>query len=126
MVDYTKIKELIFKLLKEKYPKCFDRHHVDYGDIRFNFGKEICASSDESPFVEVKTPMTPYIGIYMSDWYDYMYISLTETEFLKLQLILREVYPNWTQWRADDIEKTLQNLVSPTNFDQAQDAILND
>lgn len=126
MVDYTKIKELIFKLLKERYPKSFNRYNIDYGDIRLNLGKEGCASGDEIPFTESNTPITPYIGVYMHDWYDYVYISLTETEFLKLQLLLRDVYPNWVQWRADDIEKSLTNLVSPSNFDQAQEQVLND
>lgn len=126
MVDYTKIKELIFKLLKERYPKSFNRYHIDYGDIHLNLGKEGCANWDEIPFTEGKTPTTPYIGVYMHDWCDCMYISLTETEFLKLQLLLRDVYPNWVQWRADDVEKSLTNLVSPSNFDQAQEQVLND
>lgn len=53
-------------------------------------------------------------------------IPLTKKEFLELQLILDEKYPAWLQWRADDIEKTLLNLVSPSNFDQAQEQVLND
>ena len=54
----------------------------------------------------------------------YLQIPLTNKEFLELQLILEEVYPNWVQLRNDDLENTLRNLVSPSDFDQAQEQIL--
>ena len=57
------------------------------------------------------------------DW-TCLQIPLTNKEFLELQLILEEVYPNWVQLRNDDLENTLRNLVSPSDFDQAQEQIL--
>ena len=127
MVDYTKIKELIFRLFREKYPNNFNHYYAEYGKIKICWSTSVRYTENLQPFSERDNlDEGPAISIYFPGFVDYVAIPLTNKEFLELQLILEEVYPNWVQWRADDIEKTLTNLVSPTNFDQAQEQVLND
>lgn len=126
MVDYTKIKELIFKLLKENYPNSFTPYTAKYGEITISWSSADFANNERRPFITSDRKAGPVIRFYIERIQDVISIPLSTREFLELQLILEEVYPKWVQWRADDVEKALQNLVSPTNFDQAQDQILND
>lgn len=126
MVDYTKIKELIFKLLKEKYPSSFESCRANYGEVKIFWNKHRPIFTSDEPFDDSSYEYGPTVGIYLPGFTECLIIPLTNKEFLELQLILEEVYPNWVQWRADDIEKTLTNLISPTNFDRVQAAILND
>jgi len=126
MVDYTKIKELIFKLLKEKYPESFTHYEAKYGDIAICWSSANYANTHYMPFVSNKSLCTPIISFYKKGFRDTLNIPLTNKEFLELQLILEEVYPAWCQWRVDDVEKSLTNLVSPSDFDQAQEQVLND
>lgn len=127
-MDYTKIKELIFKLLKEKYPSNFETYRADFGNVSIMWHRDSTYTIDDKPFKPKGTEHGPVIMIHTLDKvygsYGYLQIPLTNKEFLELQLILDEVYPHWVLLRNDDIERTLSNLVSPSNFDQAQEHIL--
>lgn len=123
-MDYTKIKELIFKLLKERYPESFTHYEAKYGDIMIAWSSANYTNTDTQPFTFPKSLCVPVISFYKKGFCDTLNIKLTNKEFLELQLILEEVYPHWVLLRNDDIERTLSNLVSPSNFDQAQEHIL--
>lgn len=131
-MDYTKIKELIFKLLKEKYPSSFESFRATFGNITIAWSKNTTYTVNQKPFDSDDPEHGPAIMIHIpeesssafSDW-TRLQIPLTNKEFLELQLILEEVYPNWVQLRNDDLENILRNLVSPSDFDQAQEQILN-
>lgn len=130
-MDYTKIKELIFKLLKEKYPSSFESFRATFGNITITWSKDATYTVNQKPFDSDDPEHGPAIMIHIpeesisafGDW-TCLQIPLTNKEFLELQLILEEVYPNWVQLRNDDLENTLRNLVSPSDFDQAQEQIL--
>lgn len=130
-MDYTKIKELIFKLLKEKYPSSFESFRATFGNVMILWSKDATYTVNQKPFDSDDPEHGPAIMIHIpeesssafSDW-TRLQIPLTNKEFLELQLILEEVYPNWVQLRNDDLENTLRNLVSPSDFDQAQEQIL--
>ena len=130
-MDYTKIKELIFKLLKEKYPNSFESFRATFGNITITWSKDAIYTVNQKPFDSDDPEHGPAIMIHIpekpsssfGDW-TCLQIPLTNKEFLELQLILEEVYPNWVQLRNDDLENTLRNLVSPSDFDQAQEQIL--
>lgn len=130
-MDYTKIKELIFKLLKEKYPSSFESFRATFGNITITWSKDATYTVNQKPFDSDNPEHGPAIMIHIpeesgsafGDW-TCLQIPLTNKEFLELQLILEEVYPNWVQLRNDDLENTLRNLVSPSDFDQAQEQIL--
>lgn len=130
-MDYTKIKELIFKLLKEKYPSSFESFRATFGNITITWSKDSPYTVNQKPFDSDDPEHGPAIMIHIpeesssafGDW-TCLQIPLTNKEFLELQLILEEVYPNWVQLRNDDLENTLRNLVSPSDFDQAQEQIL--
>lgn len=130
-MDYTKIKELIFKLLKEKYPSSFESFRANFGNVTISWSKDATYTVNQKPFDSDDPEHGPAIMIHISegsrsafgDW-TRLQIPLTNKEFLELQLILEEVYPNWVQLRNDDLENTLRNLVSPSDFDQAQEQIL--
>lgn len=130
-MDYTKIKELIFKLLKEKYPSSFEPFSATFGNITISWSKDADYTVNQKPFDSDNLEHGPAIMIHIPekpcDFFSgctYLQIPLTNKEFLELQLILEEVYPNWVQLRNDDLENTLRNLVSPSDFDQAQEQIL--
>ena len=130
-MDYTKIKELIFKLLKEKYPSSFESFRATFGNIAISWSKDATYTVNQKPFDSNDPEHGPAIMICIPEkqlsvfgGYPYLQIPLTNKEFLELQLILEEVYPNWVQLRNDDLENTLRNLVSPSDFDQAQEQIL--
>lgn len=130
-MDYTKIKELIFKLLKEKYPSSFESFRATFGNIAISWSKD-ADYYKQKPFDSDDPEHGPAIMIHIPEKQrsvfggcPYLQIPLTNKEFLELQLILEEVYPNWVQLRNDDLENTLRNLVSPSDFDQAQEQILN-
>lgn len=130
-MDYTKIKELIFKLLKEKYPSSFESFRATFGNITISWSKDADYTVNQKPFDSDAPEHGPAIMIYIPEkpssvfgGCPYLQIPLTNKEFLELQLILEEVYPNWVQLRNDDLENTLRNLVSPSDFDQAQEQIL--
>ncbi len=126
MVDYTKIKELIFRLFREKYPNNFNHYYAEYGKIKICWNADTSYTGNLKPFFGSENlDHGPVISIYFPGFVDYVAIPLTNKEFLELQLIFEEVYPNWVQRRADDIEASLTNLVSPSNFDQAQEQVLN-
>ena len=130
-MDYTKIKELIFKLLKEKYPSSFESFRATFGNITITWSKDAIYTVNQKPFDSDDPEHGPAIMIHIpeessnsfGDW-TCLQIPLTNKEFLELQLILEEVYPNWVKLRNDDLENTLRNLVSPSDFDQAQEQIL--
>ena len=130
-MDYTKIKELIFKLLKEKYTSSFESFRATFGNVTISWSKDATYTVNQKPFDSDDPEHGPAIMIHIpeesssafSDW-TRLQIPLTNKEFLELQLILEEVYPNWVQLRNDDLENTLRNLVSPSDFDQAQEQIL--
>ena len=130
-MDYTKIKELIFKLLKEKYPSSFESFRATFGNVMILWSKDATYTVNQKPFDSDDPEHGPAIMIHIpeksssafSDW-TRLQIPLTNKEFLELQLILEEVYPNWVKLRNDDLENTLRNLVSPSDFDQAQEQIL--
>lgn len=130
-MDYTKIKELIFKLLKEKYPSSFESFRANFGNVTISWSKDATYTVNQKPFDLDDSEHGPAIMIHIPEesrsafgsW-AYLQIPLTNKEFLELQLILEEVYPNWVQLRNDDLENTLRNLVSPSDFDQAQEQIL--
>lgn len=130
-MDYTKIKELIFKLLKEKYPSSFESFRATFGNITITWSKDADYTVSQKPFDSDDPKRGPAIMIHIPEepsssfgnW-TCLQIPLTNKEFLELQLILEEVYPNWVQLRNDDLENTLRNLVSPSDFDQAQEQIL--
>ena len=130
-MDYTKIKELIFKLLKEKYPSSFESFRATFGNITISWYKNSLYNVNGKPFDLDNPEHGPAIMIHIPEkpssafgGWTYFQIPLTNKEFLELQLILEEVYPNWVQLRNDDLENTLRNLVSPSDFDQAQEQIL--
>ena len=130
-MDYTKIKELIFKLLKEKYPSSFESFRATFGNITISWSKDDTYTVNQKPFDSDDPGHGPVIMIHIPEkpsgafgGWAYLQIPLTNKEFLELQLILEEVYPNWVQLRNDDLENTLRNLVSPSDFDQAQEQIL--
>lgn len=130
-MDYTKIKELIFKLLKEKYPNNFESFRATFGNIAISWSKDADYTVNQKPFDSDDLKHGPAIMIYIPEKQrsvfggcPYLQIPLTNKEFLELQLILEEVYPNWVKLRNDDLENTLRNLVSPSDFDQAQEQIL--
>lgn len=130
-MDYTKIKELIFKLLKEKHPSSFESFRATFGNIAISWSKDDNYTLNRKPFDSDDPEHGPAITICIPEKSDsafggwtYLQIPLTNKEFLELQLILEEVYPNWVQLRNDDLENTLRNLVSPSDFDQAQEQIL--
>lgn len=129
-MDYTKIKELIFKLLKEKYPSSFESFRATFGNVTISWSKDADYTVNQKPFDSDDLEHGPAIMICIpeksrSAFGAYpLHIPLTNKEFLELQLILEEVYPNWVQLRNDDLENTLRNLVSPSDFDQAQEQIL--
>lgn len=130
-MDYTKIKELIFKLLKEKYPSSFESFRATFENITISWSKDADYTVNQKPFDSDDPEHGPAIMIHISEkpcsfFNDCtrLQIPLTNKEFLELQLILEEVYPNWVQLRNDDLENTLRNLVSPSDFDQAQEQIL--
>ena len=130
-MDYTKIKELIFKLLKEKYPSSFESFRATFGNVTISWSKDATYTVNQKPFDSDDPGHGPAIMIYIPEKQRsafgsraYLQIPLTNKEFLELQLILEEVYPNWVQLRNDDLENTLRNLVSPSDFDQAQEQIL--
>lgn len=130
-MDYTKIKELIFKLLKEKYPSSFESFRATFGNVTISWSKDATYTVNQKPFDSDDPEHGPAIMIYIPEKQrsvfggcPYLQIPLTNKEFLELQLILEEVYPNWVQLRNDDLENTLRNLVSPSDFDQAQEQIL--
>lgn len=130
-MDYTKIKELIFKLLKEKYPTNFEPLQANFGNVTIAWCKDATYNETDRPFYLKSEEHGPVIMIHalnksqeaFGSW-AYLQIPLTNKEFLELQLILEEVYPHWVQLRNDDLEKNLRNLVSPSDFDQAQEQIL--
>lgn len=130
-MDYTKIKELIFKLLKEKYPSSFESFRATFGNITITWSKDAIYTVNQKPFDSDDPEHGPAIMIHIpeksssafGDW-TCLQIPLTNKEFLELQLILEEVYPNWVQLKNDDLENILRNLVSPSDFDQAQEQIL--
>lgn len=129
-MDYTKIKELIFKLLKEKHPSSFESFSATFGNVTISWSKDIDYTVNQKPFDSDDPEHGPAIMICIPEkscgvfgaWP--LHIPLTNKEFLELQLILEEVYPNWVQLRNDNLENTLRNLVSPSDFDQAQEQIL--
>lgn len=130
-MDYTKIKELIFKLLKERHPSSFESFRATFGNVTISWSKDSPYNIKEKPFDLDDPEHGPAIMIHIPEeprsafgGWTYLQIPLTNKEFLELQLILEEVYPNWVQLRNDDLENTLRNLVSPFNFDQAQEQIL--
>lgn len=130
-MDYTKIKELIFKLLKERHPSSFESFRATFGNVTISWSKDATYNVKEKPFDLDDPEHGPAIMIHIPEeqrsafgGWTYLKIPLTNKEFLELQLILEEVYPNWVQLRNDDLENTLRNLVSPFNFDQAQEQIL--
>lgn len=130
-MDYTKIKELIFKLLKEKYPNSFESFRATFGNIAISWSKDADYTANQKPFDSDDPEHGPAIMIHIPEelrnafgCWTYLQIPLTNKEFLELQLILEEVYPNWVKLRNDDLENTLRNLVSPSDFDQAQEQIL--
>lgn len=129
-MDYTKIKELIFKLLKEKYPSSFESFRATFGNVTISWSKDTSYNVNQKPLGSDDLEHGPAIIIHIPEesrsagsWM-YLQIPLTNKEFLELQLILEEVYPNWVQLRNDDLENTLRNLVSPSDFEQAQEQIL--
>ena len=126
MINYTKIKELIFKLLKEVYPEAFVYNEAKYGDIRIAWSSAGYSNIDSIPFNLYESKCVPLVSFWEKGMITSINIPLTKKEFLELQLILEEKYPAWLQWRVDDIEKTLTNLVTPTNFELAQERVLND
>ena len=124
-------KELIFKLLKEKYPSSFESFRANFGNVTISWSKDAIYTVNQKPFDSDDPEHGPAIMIHIpeksssafGDW-TCLQIPLTNKEFLELQLILEEVYPNWVKLRNDDLENTLRNLVSPSDFDQAQEQIL--
>ena len=99
-MDYTKIKELIFKLLKEKYPSSFESFSATFGNVTISWSKDADYTINRKPFDSDDLEHGPAIMICIPEkscsafgaWP--LHIPLTNKEFLELQLILEEVYPN--------------------------------
>ena len=49
-MDYTKIKELIFKLLKEKYPSSFESFKANFGNVTISWSKDADYTINRKPF----------------------------------------------------------------------------
>lgn len=62
MVDYTKIKELIFKLLKEVYPEAFVHNEAKYGDVRIAWSSANYSNIDSTPFNTQEPKCCPMVS----------------------------------------------------------------
>lgn len=129
-MDYnTKIKDLVFRLLKEKYPTQFSKFYAEFGSLEITWVRDHIVY-DHIPFTDDQTDdyreVPAAIGIRFKGESIYHFVELNRREYLKLQFILEESYSEWIKVREANIEEALTNLVSPTNFDEAQDHVIND
>lgn len=66
-MDYTKIKELIFKLLKEKYPSSFESFRATFGNITISWSKDATYTVNQKPFDSDDPEHGPAIMIYIPE-----------------------------------------------------------
>ena len=66
-MDYTKIKELIFKLLKEKYPSSFESFRANFGNVTISWSKDATYTVNQKPFDSDDPGHGPVIMIYIPE-----------------------------------------------------------
>lgn len=125
-MDNQKIKELVFKLLRNVIPDNFESYIAIYRDLKIAWHKENWSNENTKPFDYNITKFGPTISISLPGFVDYVNIELNTKEFLELQLILEEVYPKWVQNRAEKIKSALTAMEESSDFGTAQEQIIDD
>lgn len=91
-MDYTKIKELIFKLIRQKCPDDFTPHWAIFENICIRFENSLIYD-DIEPCDIADNTYEHFISVQIKGEKGSIKVPLSKKEYIKIKFILSEVYP---------------------------------